>query len=417
MSTPPTAPPTAPPAETPAETPPRTVPAARIQFLPEDRAWIAARIEEVLASGQLTLGRYGAELERRFAALCGTRHAIAVNSGTSALEIILRCLDVAGREVLVPTNTFFATAAAVVHAGGRPVLLDMDPETFGLRPEDVERALTPRTAAVVAVHIGGLVSPRMGELQELARRRGIWLVEDAAHAHGSSHAGVAAGAWGVAASFSFYPTKVMTSAEGGMIVTGDDRLDAEARIYRDQGKASFTQNAHVRMGYNWRLSEPHAIIGLRHLERLPAMIADRRRIAALYDAGLAGGSGNASGAATAADIASATGGPGGAGPRLPRPLAVPPGGVCNYYKYIAVLAPGTDRAALKQAMRERHGVSLAGEVYEAPLDAQPVFREYAAGPLPVAADLCARHICLPVYSGMEERDAAQVLRALGELSR
>jgi perosamine synthetase len=381
---------------TPVEAPARTVPAARIQFLPEDRAWIAARIEEVLASGQLTLGKYGAELERRFAALCGTRHAIAVNSGTSALEIILRALDVAGRDVLVPTNTFFATAAAVVHAGGRPVLVDMDPETFGICPEDVEKALTPKTAGVVAVHIGGLVSPRMGELAELARRKGIWLVEDAAHAHGSSHSGVAAGAFGIAAAFSFYPTKVMTSAEGGMIVTSDDHLDDEARIYRDQGKASFTQNAHTRMGYNWRLSEPHAIIGLRHLERLPAMIADRRRAAAVYDAGFAGR--------------------GQAGPlRRLRPLAVPSGGVCNYYKYIAVLSGRGDRAALKQALRERYGVSLSGEVYEAPLHQQPVFREVAGKPLPVAEDLCARHVCLPVFAGMEERDAEQVLRALGEL--
>jgi perosamine synthetase len=399
---------TPPSAATPVEAAARTVPAARIQFLPEDRAWIAARIEEVLASGQLTLGKYGAELERRFAALCGTRHAIAVNSGTSALEIILRALDVSGRDVLVPTNTFFATAAAVVHAGGRPVLLDMDPDTFGIRPEDVERALTPKTAGVVAVHIGGLISPRMGELQELVRRQGIWLVEDAAHAHGSSHAGVAAGAFGIAAAFSFYPTKVMTSAEGGMIVTDDDRLDAEARIYRDQGKASFTQNAHTRMGYNWRLSEPHAIIGLRHLERLPAMIADRRRAAAVYDAALAGRGGRAGRGG------SGSGGAGGAG-RYLRPLAVPAGGVCNYYKYIAVLSRPTDRAALKQALRERHGVSLSGEVYESPLHVQPVFREYAGAPLPVAEDLCARHLCLPVYAGMEERDAEQVLRALGEL--
>jgi perosamine synthetase len=379
-----------PPIETPVEAPERTVPAARIQFLPEDRAWIAERIQEVLASGQLTLGRWGAEFERRFAALCGTRHAIAVNSGTSALEIILRVLGVAGRDVLVPTNTFFATAAAVVHAGGRPVLLDMDPDSFGVRPEDVERALTPATAGLVVVHIGGLVSSRMAELQALARRQGIWLVEDAAHAHGSSHGGVAAGAFGAAASFSFYPTKVMTSAEGGMIVTDDDRIDQEARIYRDQGKASFTQNAHTRMGYNWRLSEPHAIIGLRHLERLPAMIADRRRIAALYDAGLAG-------------------------LRNLRPLAVPPGGACNYYKYVAVLRERRDRAALKQELKRRFGVSLAGEVYESPLHEQPVFRDYVAGPLPVAEDLCARHLCLPLFSGMEERDAEQVLRALREL--
>src|SRR6266545_1929543 len=162
------------------------VPAARIQFLPEDRTWIAERIQEVLASGQLTLGRYGAEFERRFSALCGTKHAVAVNSGTSALEIILRSLGVEGKDVLVPTNTFFATAAAVVHAGGRPVLVDMDPESFGIKPEDVERSLTAKTVGLIVVHIGGIVSRRMPELQALAQRQGLWLVEDAAHAHGSS---------------------------------------------------------------------------------------------------------------------------------------------------------------------------------------------------------------------------------------
>src|SRR5260370_39236961 len=146
------------------------VPAARIQFLPEDRAWIAERIQEVLASGQLTLGRYGAEFERRFAALCGTKHAVAVSSGTSALEIILRALGVEGRDVLVPTNTFFATAAAVLHAGARPVLVDMDPESFGIAPEEAERRLAPNTLAIVAVHIGGLVSARIPASLRLSRR-------------------------------------------------------------------------------------------------------------------------------------------------------------------------------------------------------------------------------------------------------
>lgn len=357
---------------------------------PDIRDSDRAAVLEVLNSGVLSLGPKLTGFEQAVARVTKSKHAIAVNSGTSSLEIILRALDVAGRDVLVPTNTFFATAAAVVHAGGRPVFVDMDPASFAVRPEDVEKALTPRTAGFIVVHIGGLISPRLAELQELATRKGIWLVEDAAHAHGSSHQGTPAGAFGLAASFSFYPTKVMTSAEGGMIVTNDDRIDQEARIYRDQGKGSFLQNAHTRMGYNWRLSEPHAIIGLRHLERLPAMIADRQRIAAVYDKELAG-------------------------LRRLRPLAVPSGGACNYYKYIAVLDEKRDRAALKKELKERHGVSLAGEVYEAPLHEQPIFRDLATGPLPVAEDLCARHLCLPVFSGMEERDAEQVVSALRDL--
>lgn len=365
----------------------RKVPAAKIQFLPEDRAWIADRIQEVLGTGQLTLGKYGTEFEQKFARFCGVQHAIAVNSGTSSLEIILRALGVEGKDVLVPTNTFFATAAAVVHAGGRPVLVDMDPESFGVRPEDAEKKLTANTVAMIVAHIGGIVSSRSPDLQAWAVQKGMSLVEDAAHAHGSSYKGVRAGALGVAGSFSFYPTKVMTAGEGGMIVTNDARIAEEARIYRDQGKASFTVNAHVRMGYNWRMSEPHAIIGLKHLERLPAMISDRQKIAALYDRELRALKGLTT-------------------------VAVPPEGVCNYYKYLVVLNERRDRKALKALLREQYGVSLAGEVYEEPLHKQPVFSEYVSGPLPVAEDYCARHLCLPIFSGMEETDAHHVVEAL-----
>jgi dTDP-4-amino-4,6-dideoxygalactose transaminase len=364
-----------------------SVPAARIDFGPEDRRWIAERIEEILESGQLTLGRFGKEFEQGFAKLCGVEHAIAVNSGTAALEIILRAIGVEDRDVLVPANTFFATAAAVVHAGGRPVLMDTDPETFGTAPEEIERKLTRDTAAIVVVHIGGLVSPRLPEIQALAARRGLPLVEDAAHAHGSAWAGTAAGAFGLAAAFSFYPTKVMTSAEGGMITTNDARVADEARIYRDQGKASFTVNAHTRLGYNWRMPETNAVIGLRHLERLPQMLADRQRIAALYDAGLAGF-------------------------RNLVPLRIPAGAVCNYYKYIARLTRPTDRKALKAELRERYGVSLTGEVYEEPIQRQPIFQKYAVTPLPASEDACANHICLPVFSGMTEAQARQVIDAL-----
>ena len=368
-------------------TPTQTVPAARIEFLPEDRRWITDRIEEILESGQLTLGKYGAAFEEKFAELCGVKHAVAVNSGTAALEISLRALGVEGRDVLVPANTFFATVAAVVHAGARPVLMDTEPETFATAPEEIERRITTNTAGVIVVHIGGLVSPRMAELQEVVQRKGIWLLEDAAHGHGSSFDGTSAGAFGIAGAFSFYPTKVMTAAEGGMITTNDDRLNDEARIYRDQGKASFTQNAHTRLGYNWRLAETNAVIGLRHLERLPAMIRSRQRIAALYDAALA-------------DFGGLT------------PLRIPEGGVCNYSKYVAITKQKTDRKSLKADLRGAYGVSLAGEVYEEPVQRQPIFERYAEYPLPVSEDVCSNHICLPVFSGMTDEQAKQVIDAL-----
>jgi dTDP-4-amino-4,6-dideoxygalactose transaminase len=227
----------------------------------------------------------------------------------------------------------------------------------------------------------------MAELQEVVQRKGIWLVEDAAHGHGSSFEGTCAGAFGIAGAFSFYPTKVMTAAEGGMITTNDDRLAEEARIYRDQGKASFTQNAHTRLGYNWRLAETNAVIGLRHLERLPAMIRSRQKIAALYDAALA-------------DFGGLT------------PLRVPEGGVCNYYKYVAITKQQLDRKSLKADLRGTYGVSLAGEVYEEPVQRQPIFERYAEYPLPASEDVCSQHICLPVFSGMTDEQAKQVIDAL-----
>lgn len=374
---------TAPPGTKPAS----LVPPAKVDIAAEDRRWIADRIAEVLETGQLTLGKYGKMFEEKFAALCATKHAVAVNSGTSALEITLRALGVEGKDVLVPANTFFATAAAVVHAGGRPVLMDTDPESFGTAPEEAERRMTPDTVGMVVVHIGGLISRRMPELKAFAERKGIWLVEDAAHAHGCSYGGTSAGAFGIAGTFSFYPTKVMTSGEGGMIVTSDDRIADEARFLRDQGKASFLENLHTRLGYNWRLSEPHAIIGVRHFERLPAMIAARQRIAEIYDDGLARIEGLS-------------------------PLAAPQGAVCNYYKYVVLLRKRVDRKALKGRLRQEFGVALSGEVYEQPLHEQPIFRPFAKAPLPVSEDICARHICLPVFASMTEGQAHQVINAL-----
>ena len=368
----------------------RLVPPARIQFVPEDRAWIAARIEEVLSSGQLTLGKYGKQFEENFAQFCGVCHAIATNSGTSALEIIFRSLDIAGKDVLVPTNTFFATAAAILQAGGRPVFVDMDPETFGVSERALTAALTPNTVGLVVVHIAGIVSGEMPAIRDLSARKGLWLVEDAAHAHGSSFGGVSAGTFGHAGAFSFYPTKVMTSAEGGMIVTNNDRLNQEARIFRDQGKEGFLSNFHIRMGHNWRMSEPHAIIGVKHMERLPAMIEDRWRIAALYDELLRGH------------------------PRI-HPLSIPSGGECCYYKYVAVVDGLTNRKALKQRLRDEYAIGLSGEVYEDPCHRQPVFAPWVSGPMPVAEEVLPRHICLPVFSGMDDDDAIRVVQALREV--
>jgi perosamine synthetase len=369
-----------------------TVPPTRIDFSAEDRAWIAARIQEVLESGRLTLGPFGEQLEQAFAASQGVKHAIAVNSGTASLEIMLRAVDVTGKDVLVPANTFFATAAAVIAAGGKPVLMDTDVATLSTSLAEIERRITPNTAGVMMVHIAGIITAEMPAIAAFAKKKGIWLMEDAAHAQASTLNGKHAGTFGLAGSFSFYPTKVMTSAEGGMIVTDDDRLAAEARLYRDQGKASFLQNTHIRMGYNWRMSEPHAVIGLRHLEKLPEMIAARRHIAARYGTAFA-------------EMARANN----AGLR---PVAIPQGCISNYYKYVVMLPEGVNRAALKKWLKEERGVNCSGEVYEVPLHKNEVLAHLDPGDLMQSEIACGRQLCLPIFASMNDPQADQVIAAV-----
>jgi dTDP-4-amino-4,6-dideoxygalactose transaminase len=356
-------------------------------FPAEDRSQILHLIDGALASGQLTLGPLTEELERAFAARHGGPLAVATSSGTSALEIILRAVGVAGREVVVPANTFFATAAAVLHAGARPRFADVDPVTLALSEETLAAAWSPDVAAVIHVHIGGMISPEVVAIRRQCDGEGVTLVEDAAHAHGSSLDDRPAGSWSEAAAFSFYPTKVVAGAEGGMILTPDQHLRDEARIYRDQGKASFLAGQHVRLGSAWRISEVQAAVALVHLRRLDEFIAVRRAVAARYDQALAGCPGLTV-------------------------LGEEAGSRSNYYKYVALLDPGLDRAAVKATIREQFGVSLSGEVYATPLHREPVFVEYADSPLPVAEDVCARQICLPVHSDMTELEVERVVEAV-----
>lgn len=364
------------------------IPPARIYFSQQDRNTILKAIDEALLSGQLTLGKNGKQLEEEFARFIGAKHAVAVNSGTSSIQIPMHIYGVKGKEVIVPTNTFFATALAVMHAGGIPKFVDCDPKTFSIDVEDLRRKITDKTAGVIVVHIGGIVTPRILEMQDLCKEHGIFLFEDAAHAHGSSYNGRMAGTFGEAASFSFYPTKVITSGEGGIIVTDSDRIDEESRLYRDQGKAAFTANIHNKLGYNWRMSEPHAIIGLAHFRRLPEFIKERNHLASLYDTSLKGISGVA-------------------------PLEIPKNSVNNYYKYIAMLDERIDRTRLKTVMREEYGVGLAGEVYELPVHLQPYFEgQYRKGDLPNSEYVCARHICLPLYQKMTDEDVMYVAQSL-----
>jgi len=245
------------------------------------------RVLEVLASGMLVADRMVQEFEEAFAAYIGVPHAVATSSGTTALQAALEALGIgAGDRVVTTPFTFAATSHAIVHAGARPVFADVDPATGNLNPAAVEAVVRQEGAkAVIAVHLYGLPCD-MHALGDVARRHGLLLIEDCAQAHGAAFRGRKAGSFGDAAIFSFYPTKNMTTGEGGMILTRDPEVARRARLLVDPR----TEEEYVYsvIGYNFRMTDVAAAMGLPQLHRLEEMNEARRRNARTLTAGLRG---------------------------------------------------------------------------------------------------------------------------------
>jgi dTDP-4-amino-4,6-dideoxygalactose transaminase len=256
------------------------------------RPEVDAAVAEVLDSGRFVLGEQNEAFEREFAAYCGVRHAIAVNTGTSALHLSLRALGVGrqpGREdeVITVPFTFVATAAAAVYCGARPVYVDVDPATLTMDPERLEAAITPRTRAILPVHLYGQPAD-MGPILEIAARHGIPVLEDACQAHGAEVGERRVGSLGTAAAFSFYPGKNLGAAgEGGAVTTNDDALAARLRLLRDWGAAH--KYDHELLGFNNRMDELQAAILRVKLRELDRWTEERRERAARYRLALAGG--------------------------------------------------------------------------------------------------------------------------------
>jgi len=371
----------------------KEVPPVKPYFPQEDIRQIQDDVQKILHSGMLTLGEYTKRFESEFAKLCNTKYAVAVNSGTSALEIALRSVELKNSdEVLVPTNTFSASAASVIFAGGRPVFTDVNVESLCIDVENVQKRLTKKTKAVMVVHIGGLVCPDIEAIKELCEDYRLALIEDAAHAQGSVVDKQMAGSFGDAGCFSFYPTKVMTTGEGGMITTNSEDLAKKACVLRDQGKENFNSNIIVELGSNWRMNEISAAIGLTQIKRLSEFIRRRNEIARYYDRELTKLEGI-------------------------QPVKTPTKFLSNYYKYTTLLSSDIPRDVFKQKLREK-GVKPSGEVYWPPLHMEPVYQRILGvreGDFPVAEDVCRRMVCLPIYSQMTMDEAEFVIDKVREV--
>jgi perosamine synthetase len=246
------------------------IPAAKPLIGVEERE----AVDRVLQSGMLAQGPEVAAFETEFSAIVGNRHCVAVNSGTSGLHMALEAIGMdTGDEVIVPSFTFAATANSVALTGATPVFVDIDPKTFNIDPKAIEAAITPRTKAIQPVHLYGQPAS-MKEIMDIAKRHNLLVVEDAAQAHMASFDGVPVGAIGDAGIFSFYPTKNMTSGEGGMITTASDEIARQSRLLRNQGMEKRYENEIV--GFNTRMTDIHAAIGRVQLRKLAKWTKQRQ---------------------------------------------------------------------------------------------------------------------------------------------
>jgi len=344
----------------------------------------ARAVYEVVKSGRLSQGPRVEEFEKRFAEYVGVKHAIAVFNGTVALHLCLAAMDVGpGDEVIVPSFSFVATANAAVYQGAKPVFCDIRLNTYNIDPDKIEDKITSKTRVIIPVHYGGQIAD-MDPIIEIAEKYGLAVIEDAAEAHGSTYHGRMAGGLGDTGCFSFYPNKNMTTGEGGMITTDDDDLAERMRMMRSHGQDR--RYHHVLLGYNYRMTELQAALGIVQLGRLEESIEDRIRIAERYTERLSSVRGVVTPSAT-------------------------PGNRHTYMLY-TIRVPSRDRV---RAYLEERGVET--RIAFPPIHLQPIYREmygYEGGELPVTEEAANSVLSIPIYQGLEEEKQDYVVNHLRE---
>jgi dTDP-4-amino-4,6-dideoxygalactose transaminase len=363
-----------------------------------------AEVVDTLRSGWLTTGPRVARFEELFADLVGTRHAVGVASCTGGLHISMLAAGVEpGDEVITTPTTFCATAHAIVHAGARPVFVDVEPDTGNIDPDAIEAAIGPRTAAIVPVHLAGRPC-RMDRIEAIARRHGLLVIEDAAHAAGASLGGRPAGSMGLTGCFSFYATKSIATGEGGMVTTDDGDLAEQIRLYSRHGLSEDTWNRSAAgryrhqhalvAGFKCNMTDVQAALGIHQLARLEAGLRRRETIWSTYDEALA---------------------------ELPvqRPAPVDDGMVHARQLYSILVRTRELGKTRDEVLDELLGLGVGAGVHFAAIHLHPFYRQafgHREGELPVAEDIGARTLSLPLAGTLGDADVEDVVAAVHQVA-
>ena len=374
----------------------KKIPLLRLPYTKNERSYISKGLQEILNSGFLTMSKKVTHFEELFAKFIGTKFAVAVNSGTSALEIPLRALRVKGKTIIIPTNTFMATPLAALHAGAKVAFADISSKTLSIDPKEIEKRITNNTVGVIPVHIGGIISSQWKEIEKICKSNNLFILEDAAHAHGSEINNKKAGTLGVAAAFSFYPTKILNTGEGGMITTNDKSLYKKFITLRDHGKENPKKNIHTDLGYNWRMAEITALLGIQQVKKVNKILYERKKQADLYNKILINT------------------------PNL-KLQEIPKHLKSSYYKYI-VFVNKSIRDKIKTKMKKNFGITLPGEVYNTLCHSQPVLKKdknllvkKGDQSFKIAKRISSEQLCLPLYPGLKDTEIKYVAYNLKKL--
>jgi len=348
-------------------------------------------VAEVVRSGRLALGPKTEEFERLVAEYVRVKHAVAVSSGTAALHLIVKALGIGpGDEVLVPSFTFVASVNVILYEGAMPVFVEIEPDTYNLDPEDLERRITPRTKAIMVVDVFGHPA-EWDEILRIAEKYGLKVIDDSCEALGAEYKGKKLGQFGDAAAFAFYPNKQMTTGEGGMIVTNDDQIAKLCRSLRNQGRREMgAWLEHEWLGYNYRMTEMSAALGVSQLKRIETLLAKRERVAQMYTERLSE-------------------------MELVRTPVVRPYVRMSWFVYVVTLAEGMCRDTVMKALAEK-GVPTRG--YFSPIHLQPYIRKKFGtkeGMLPVTESVAKRTIALPFHNNLSEQEIEYVVKKLADI--